>query len=88
MNMQIYGTYLPQVCELDLEGPSFSGGVAAVEPGSFSGKKQEACKKWSNGKCFKPCKYAHMCSVCNGSKAQEKVTWTPNRSVGFSNLGL
>jgi len=38
---------------LDLEGPSFSGGVT-VEPGSFSGKKQEACKRWNNGKCFKP----------------------------------
>ena len=53
MSMQIYGTWLPQVCDTGLEGSSFAEG-SKTDQGSRPGKNPEAFKRWDNSMYFKP----------------------------------
>ena len=61
MNMSIYGRCLPQVMDLGLAPQSAEPGLREQE------QEFRPCYRWNNGRCTKPCKFRHVCSICGGS---------------------
>ena len=74
---------VPQMCGTGLEGTAVAGGSRSDQH-SHQGQSPEACRRWENGKCFKPWKYPHLHSVCNGSHKKINCLKFKRRQIIFS----